>query len=169
MQRWGQAGPIQMSAGALKLISSSHSGHVSKIKPARGDCVGSEMQDVEAEGTGSLSIIHRAKWNRAVGAVTTCLQRNSQCWRCKAEKGGVKIKDSATTQHHTQITYVHKGLLKIQSGLMKPCLIHTPVIYVVWNIYNNYIMPPKIYWGECFGALCVLLLFFFYIIWALYC
>lgn len=39
----------------------------------QGDCVGAEMQDVEAERTGSLSIIHRAKWNGVVGAVTTCL------------------------------------------------------------------------------------------------
>lgn len=35
--------------------------------------MGSEMQDVEAERTDSLSIIHRAKWNGVEDAVTTCL------------------------------------------------------------------------------------------------
>lgn len=79
------------------LTPCKHLGHVSKIKPVHWVSVESEMQR-RLKRTGSLSIIHAAKWNGAGSPVTACW-----CWGssvCKAQDWGVKGKKK-TLNHRT--------------------------------------------------------------------
>ena len=68
-----QAGKVQVSAAAIMQLNSHIRGMFPKYSQLSELVLSLGCGFLRLEGTGSLSIIHRAKWNGAASPVTACL------------------------------------------------------------------------------------------------